>query len=88
MKDFPFNNADLRPFEVKNILAALDNVPPKKYMKLAINLGVKTQDVRKSEVDHSGNSERVLIDIVDLWMSNVTDPKPSWQSLEQALSML
>jgi hypothetical protein len=78
----------LRPFEVKNILAALKNVPPNKYMKLAINLGVKIQDVRKSEVDHSGNSERVLIEIVDLWISSVTDPKPSWHSLKEALSTL
>jgi hypothetical protein len=78
----------LRSFDLKNILAALDNVSPMKYMRLAINLGVRIQDVEKSEVNHCKNSERVLIDIVKLWMSNVTDPKPSWQSLNQALSTL
>jgi adenosyl cobinamide kinase/adenosyl cobinamide phosphate guanylyltransferase len=57
-------------------------------MRLAINLGVRMQDVEKSEENHSRNSERVLIDIVNLWMNNVTDPKPSWQSLKQALSAL
>lgn len=70
-------------------MAALDNVhvPPRKYMKLALNLGVNKQDVEKSEHDHNRNCERVLIDIVSLWMENVTDPKPSWQSLEEALQL-
>jgi hypothetical protein len=57
-------------------------------MRLAINLGVRMQDVEKSEANHSRNTERVLIDIVNLWMNSVTDPKPSWQSLKQALSAL
>jgi hypothetical protein len=78
----------LRPFKLKNILDTLDTVHPKKYMRLAINLGVKTQDVEKSEVDHGRNSERVLIDIINLWISSVTDPKPSWHSLKEALSTL
>jgi hypothetical protein len=78
----------LRPFDLKNILAALDDVSPKKYMRLAINLGVRMQDVEKSEENHSRNSERVLIDIVNLWMNSVTNPKPSWQSLKQAPSAL
>jgi Fe-S-cluster formation regulator IscX/YfhJ len=73
---------------MKNILAALDDVPSKKYMRLAINLGVRVQDVEKFEGNHSRNSERVLINIVNLWMNSVTDPKPSWQSLKQALSEL
>jgi hypothetical protein len=56
-------------------------------MRLAINLGVGIQDVEKSEENHIRNSERVLIDIVNLWMNSGTD-EPSWQSLKQALSAL
>jgi hypothetical protein len=81
-------NSDLRTFDLKNILAALDDVPPKKYMRLAINLGVRKQDVEKSEENHSKNCERVLIDIVSSWMGGVTEPAPSWQSLDEALSAL
>lgn len=73
---------------MKNIIAVLDIVPPKKYMRLALNLGLGARDVEVSEEDHSHrNSERVLIDIVNLWMRNVTDPKPSWESLEKALQL-
>jgi hypothetical protein len=85
---YTFCILDCGPFDLKNILAALDDVPPKKYMRLAINLGVRIQDVEKSEENHSKNAERFLIDIVNLWMNSVTDPKPSWQSLKQALSAL
>jgi hypothetical protein len=71
---------------LKNILKALDIVHVKKYMILAINLGVKTRDVEISEEDHHySNSQRVLIDIVTSWMRSVTSPKPSWQSLEDVL---
>jgi hypothetical protein len=83
-----FNNVELRPFKLKNILDTLDDVPPKKYMRLAINLGVKKQDVEKFEENHGKNTERVLIDIVDLWISSVTDPRPSWKSLKEARSTL
>jgi hypothetical protein len=78
----------LGSFELKNILTVLDDVSPGKYMRLAINLGVKTQDVEKFECNHSKNSGRVLIDIVNQWMSSVTDPKPSWLSLSEARSRL
>ena len=75
-------------FELRNVISALEIVPPKKYMTLALNLGLKKRDVEKSEDDHNyRNSERVLIDIVSLWMRDVTNPKPSWQSLEEALEI-
>jgi hypothetical protein len=74
-------------FDLKNIIAALDIVPPKHYMRLAVNLGLKPHDVQISEEDNYRNSGRVLIDIVDLWMRNGIDPKPSWQSLEEALQL-
>jgi hypothetical protein len=59
----------------------------KRYMRLAVNLGLKPHDVQISEEDNYRNSGRVLIDIVDLWMRNGIDPKPSWQSLEEALQL-
>lgn len=75
-------------FELKNVMAALDNVPPKKYMRLAVNLGLRTHEVKTFEEDNNRNCERVLIAIVDSWMCKVTDPKPSWQSLDEALRTL
>ena len=75
------------PFELKHILEALDFVPPKKYVRLGVNLGLAEQDVLRMEEDHSRNCERVLISIISRWMHNVTDPKPSWESLEEALRL-
>ena len=75
------------PFELKHILAALDFVPPKKYVRLGVNLGLGEQEVLRMEEDHSENCERVLIGIISRWMRNVTDPKPSWESLEEALRL-
>ena len=74
---------------LKNILAALDFVPPKKYVRLGLNLGLAKQEVERIEEDHmhSGNYERVLIGIISRWMHNVTEPKPSWESLEEALRL-
>ena len=72
---------------LKNILAALDFVPPKKYVRLGVNLGLAKQEVERIEEDDSGNYDRVLIGIISRWMRNVTDPKPSWESLEEALRL-
>ena len=75
------------PFVLKHILAALDFVPPKKYVRLGVNLGLGEHEVLRMEEDHSRSCERVLIGIISLWMRNVTDPKPSWESLEEALRL-
>ena len=72
---------------LKNILAALDFVPSKKYVRLGVNLGLAKQEVERIEEDDSGNYDRVLIGIISRWMRNVTDPKPSWESLEEALRL-
>ena len=76
------------PFELKHILAALDSVvSPKKYVRLGVNLGLGEHEVERMEEDQGRNCERVLIGIITLWMRNVTNPKPSWESLEEALRL-
>ena len=72
---------------LKHILEALDFIPPKKYVRLGVNLGLNEHEVLRMEEDYSWNCERVLIGIISLWMRNVTDPKPSWESLEEALRL-
>ena len=72
---------------LKRILAALDFIPPKKYVRLGVNLGLAEHEVERMEEDQGRNCERVLIWIISRWMRNVTDPKPSWESLEEALRL-
>ena len=73
-------------FTLSNILEYLKDVPPKKYMELALRLEVSKNTVEKFEMEHPRDYDRVLLEIVNFWMHNCTHP--SWHTLECALQNL
>ena len=79
----------VKKFDTGNVAEAiLDIVPPKDYVSLALKLGLRLQNVQLFEEDHGKNSRRVLLEIVHLWIRNVTDPVPSWDSLVEAVEQI
>ncbi len=54
-------------------------------MTLALSMGVE-ESVGKFEQDYPRDSGRILLEIVNEWIYTITDPKPSWQELENVLA--
>ena len=79
-------NNNFAEFSLSNILRVLKDLSPKNYLKLSLELGLDKNTYDKFETNHPRDSDRVLIEVVDWWMKNKVDPKPSWQELRRVLS--
>ena len=77
--------ADDAEFKTKNVVSILDDLNPDKYAALALELGLNLTAVKKVEYGRPHDPNRVLIEIVDLWIKTVIKPKPSWTVLKQAV---
>ena len=67
-------------------MGMLKGLSAKNYLKLSLKLGLDKNIYDKSEMEHPTDLDRVLTEIIDWWMKNKVDPKPSWQELRRALS--
>ena len=72
-------------FNLRNVVTILNNLSPDKYTPLALELGLNLTTVKKAEHGRPHDPNRVLIEIVDMWMKSITNPIPSWAVLKQAL---
>ena len=73
-------------FSLNNILGVLKGLSPKNYLKLSLELGLDKNTYDKFETVYPKDLDRVLAEIINWWMKNKVEPKPSWQELRRALS--
>ena len=67
------------------MVSILNNLSPDKYTPLGLELGLNLETVKKAEYGRPHNPNGVLIEIVHMWMKSITNPRPSWAVLKQAL---
>ena len=75
-------------FSLSNILGELKDLTPKMYMQLSLELGLDKNIYDRFSLTYPTDFDRVLTEVLDWWMKNKSDPKPSWQELRRALSVL
>ena len=54
-----------------------------RWYALAVQLGIKTSDLKEIEKNCSSDTERCRIEVIDYWLNN--DPEPTQSKLAQAV---
>ena len=75
------------PYELslRNILPLLEEIHD--AFQLGVQLGIDTAHLRVIEKDHKYDSKRLMLEVIDFWLKNSTNP-PSWKTLAEAVRNL
>jgi len=71
------------PVTMKELLKILKPAASK-WKILAVNLDLENGDISRIDQD-SGNVEDKLIDVLSMWMGNVSPEKNNWSTIHQAV---